>query len=77
MFTLWDKVKSKNIKNIDGVITWIIEKIREQDEQRYWINNRYIWLESDIWCICKECNSKMNYKDRQRIWLKLKLNFNH
>lgn len=48
MFTIWDKVKSQNIKNIDGVITWIIEKIRKQDEQRYWINNRYIWLESDL-----------------------------
>lgn len=48
MVTIWDKVKSKNIKNIDGVITWIIEKIRKQDEQRYWINNRYIWLESDL-----------------------------
>ena len=32
MFTIWDKVKSKNIKNIDGIITWIIEKIREQYE---------------------------------------------
>ena len=39
------------------------------------LNEKY--LESDIWCICKKCNYKMNYKDRQRIWLKLKLNFNH
>ena len=55
MFTIWDKVKSQNIKNIDGVITWIIEKIREQDEQRYWINNKYIWLESDLLLIIKLC----------------------
>lgn len=27
---------------------------------------------SDIWFICTDCNKKMNYKQRQKIWLILK-----
>jgi len=28
------------------------------------------YFKSDIWCICIECNKKLSYKDRQRIWFK-------
>ena len=28
---------------------------------------------SDIWCICTDCNKKLDYKQRQKIWLALKI----